>query len=387
MERNRRPHAWKQMARLGLAFGVGVAMVAGPAAAFADSGGTQVTVQQFSDLGQVAWARSAIEVMAAQGVLRGVAPGRFSPQAPTTRAEVAVMLGRLLHWRAQPAVSLPNFSDAAHIPAWARTYVRLAASHGLLRGVGGNRFAPAMAVTWDQAVVLVARTFRFPAVTGAQEASDLATLPHGAGTPGWAREGVARDVAAGLFRGGMAARYNPGAPIPRAALAVLLKRAEQARPAPVASTGTVVAGAVTSVGPSSLTVQTATGPQTVTIAPGAVVFLNGSPVPLAQLAAGDTVTIALQSGQGAAVSADSAAGQPASAGAAAGTLASLSGTSLVLNTPSGSVTYTLAPGATFAANGQPVAPNTLAAGTPLQLTLDAQGQVTAVAATSQASGG
>ncbi len=387
MQRNRSPYAWKQVARLGLALGVGAAMVAGPASAFADSGGAQVTVQQFGDLGQVAWARPAIEVMAAQGVLRGVAPGRFSPQAPTTRAEVAVMLGRLLHWRAQSAVSLPNFSDAAHIPAWASTYVRLAASHGLLRGVGGNRFAPAMEVTWDQAAVLVARTFQFPAVTGAQEAAAIATLPQGAGTPGWAREAVARSVAAGLFRGGMAARYNPAAPIPRAALAVLLKRAEQARPAPVASTGTVVAGPVTSVAATSLTVQTASGPQSVTIAPGAVVFLNGSPVPLAQLAAGDNVTIALQSGQGAAVSADSGAGQPAAGGAAAGTLASLSGSSLVVNTPSGPATYTLAPGATFTANGQPVAPNTLAAGTPLQLTLDAQGQVTTVVATPPASGG
>ena len=385
MARNRRPYGWKQVARAGAALCVGAAILAGPASAFAESG--RVTVQRFGDLGQVAWARSAIGVMAAQGVLRGVAPGQFSPRAATTRAEVAVMLGRLLHWRAQTAVSLPTFSDAANIPSWASTYVRLAASKGLLRGVGGHRFAPGMDVTWAQAAVLLARTFHFPAVTAAREAAELGTLPHGRGTPGWAREGVARDVAAGLFQGGMAARYHAGAPIPRAALAVLLTRAEQAEPAVVAPTGAVAVGPVTAVGPASVTVQGASGPQTVPIAPGAAVFLNGTPAPLAQIAAGDRVTIGLQAGQGAAVSADSGPSQPGANGAASGTLASLSGSSLVVNTPSGPTTYTLAPGATVTASGQPVAATSLAAGTALQLTLNPLGQVIALVATPSAPSG
>ena len=372
------PRGWKRGIRTGAAMCLGVALLAGPATALAD--GAQVSIG-FGDLGGVSWARPAITVMAAQGVLRGVGPGRFDPSAPTTRAELAVVLGRLLRWRTAAATGgQPPFADQGNIPGWARGYVDLAAAKGLLRGVGGNRFAPGLSVTWAEASVLLARTFNFPLVTGPTEATDLAALPHGQGTPAWAREGVARDVAAGLYRGAMAARYRANGPIPRAALAVLLKRAEQARPSVVAATGAMLSGPVTAVGPSSLTIQTPAGPQTVTLLQGAQVFLNGVAATLAQVTVGDSATVALQGGQGGAVDASNAA-LPGGGTTVTGTLVGLSGTSLVLSTASGQATYPLAPGATVTLNGQPIAGASLVAGGSLDVSLNAQGQAASVAET------
>jgi cell envelope opacity-associated protein A len=94
--------------RTAVAVGAGVALLAGSGLALADDGqgqgglalaGYASTVGYspgFADMGSVPWATSAVDSLAQQCVIAGVGQGQFDPTGDTTRAEMAVLIDRLM---------------------------------------------------------------------------------------------------------------------------------------------------------------------------------------------------------------------------------------------------------------------------------------------------
>jgi len=92
----------------------------------------------------ISWAAGAIGAAAQAGLVGGNADGRFAPERPITRAELAVIMSRVVQ---QGLVTVPrvpgvNFADQQSIPAWAQGGVRIAAEAGLVQGSGDGRFNP-----------------------------------------------------------------------------------------------------------------------------------------------------------------------------------------------------------------------------------------------------
>lgn len=106
----------------------------------------------FQDL-QGHWAVPDVIAAAERGWMRGVSPDAFAPNRPLTRAEAAALLTRVL---ALPAASGRGaFSDTrGH---WAEAEIASAAACGLAAGVGGGRFDPDAPVTREQLAVLLHR--------------------------------------------------------------------------------------------------------------------------------------------------------------------------------------------------------------------------------------
>ena len=84
------------------------------------------------------WAVPYIIDAAEQGSMTGLSDTRFGPDLTLTRGEAAVVLCRLAGL--SPEDSAPAFSDlAGH---WAAGYVQAAYEYGLVSGIGGGRYAP-----------------------------------------------------------------------------------------------------------------------------------------------------------------------------------------------------------------------------------------------------
>ncbi len=475
-------------ARTAVAVGAGITLLASGALALADDGQGQAAGAGygatalgynpgFTDMSQVPWAVPAVDALAQQCVVQGVGTRQFDPTGLTTRAQMAVLIDRLMGLGAPGAAPGPagtanlfgasgnlnlqallgpgsqnlagvnlqallggtggpggpasirhpgpplvppglarrdgsrkgglrsflrkekkllreaskwaqtqrklaqklraHFRDYSRIPSWALPSVQLAYDAGILVGEQQGQFAPSGSVTWAQAALITERIFQLPAVSAQQVAAELQQLPQGTATPAWAQQAVADLVAAGVFSGTLVQNYSPMQPIDRADLAVLLQNAEAARAGGQVSRGAQLAmGRVVALGASSLSVLTGCGVVNVPLASGAPVYQGGQTTSLSAVTPGDVVLVGLNAGQGIFVDVLSSPAAPLPVPMATGLLVAVGQDAITVQESNQTSSFTLAPGVTVA--GQVTSVGALMPGDAVVLTLNAQGQVTAI---------
>jgi len=113
----------------------------------------------FRDVPQAHWAAKAVEEAYAKGWMGGKSGGQFSPNDPLTRAELAVVLVR---WREAQAAGLPRFADVAS--HWAASSIAAAEREGWINGFADGSFRPEQKVTRAEMVVLLNRVLGRPAL-------------------------------------------------------------------------------------------------------------------------------------------------------------------------------------------------------------------------------
>lgn len=111
----------------------------------------------FKDGDLVSWANQAIQELGAKGVLNGRLEGGFDPLATLTRAEFATMLVQLLKVYDEDAVE--PFTDVAD-GSWYQPYIASAYAQGLIYGKGDNLFAPNDPVTRAEMAVIISRVLQ-----------------------------------------------------------------------------------------------------------------------------------------------------------------------------------------------------------------------------------
>lgn len=98
----------------------------------------------------------AISTLSTYGLLSG-AGGRFNPKGQLTRAQLCMILARVLNvTHSGPS----QFSDVAQ-DAWYGSAVNAIAELGLMTSVGGGQFAPNSPVTQEQFLTVLGRTARY----------------------------------------------------------------------------------------------------------------------------------------------------------------------------------------------------------------------------------
>ena len=182
----------------------------------------------FDDVADSRYARS-INAMGTYRLLEGTAPGRFSPKGQLTRAQLCVMLSRVLNvtWNGPS-----RFDDVAG-DAWYSGAVNAMAELGLVEGMGGRRFEPGSPLTQEQFLTIMGRMARYLNFAvdnfGAVFEEEDVSLPMSKWLElepfsDWARTGVAvlawgREYALGERSGDMLfaplEEMNPSAPILR----------------------------------------------------------------------------------------------------------------------------------------------------------------------------
>ncbi|RAV11716.1 cadherin-like beta sandwich domain-containing protein, partial [Paenibacillus contaminans] len=104
--------------------------------------------QSFSDVSESHWAASAIQKAQAAGWISGYPDGSFKPDAPITRAELAVIFARLN--KLEAAAGSVFFTDTQD--HWAAGFIQAAKAAGLLAGYEDGSFRPDRQLTRAEAV-------------------------------------------------------------------------------------------------------------------------------------------------------------------------------------------------------------------------------------------
>jgi len=116
----------------------------------------------FIDVHEGDWYREAVTWAATVGIVEGLGDGRFAPNAPITREEMATMLYRYAQWRGYD-VSVPGnfglsgFPDRGQVNNWAYEAMRWTAFHELVRGDADGRLAPRDTATRAECATILYR--------------------------------------------------------------------------------------------------------------------------------------------------------------------------------------------------------------------------------------
>ncbi len=102
-----------------------------------------------------AWAQNDIATASALGWIKGNADGSFRPNAPITRAEMAVMVSRAMATTATTASG--SFADEATIPTWAKAAATQMQQSGLMTGRANGAFDPSALTTRAEAAQVLIR--------------------------------------------------------------------------------------------------------------------------------------------------------------------------------------------------------------------------------------
>ena len=154
----------------------------------------------FTDAAEGAYYYDAVLWAAEQGITDGTGNGKFSPDAPCTRAQIVTFL-----WRAAGSPepkSMNSFSDVSADAYYAKA-VAWAVEQGITGGTGNGKFSPDAPCTRAQIVAFLWRAAGSPAVSGDAVFSDVSADAYYADAVAWAEQnGVTNGIGGGLFGSG-----------------------------------------------------------------------------------------------------------------------------------------------------------------------------------------
>ena len=105
--------------------------------------------------------QEAIDLLQAISVMSGDDKGNFNPDQVVTRAEMAVIVCNILYGKNLNVGQFVGADVFKDVPVWAQGYVNLAASLGIVAGVGDGKFAPNEPVTTAQAALMICRALGY----------------------------------------------------------------------------------------------------------------------------------------------------------------------------------------------------------------------------------
>jgi hypothetical protein len=122
----------------------------------------------FSDVATTYWAAAWIKQLAAEGITGGCAAGKYCPDAPVTREQMAIFLLKAKHGKtyAPPPVGTTTGFNDVPTTHWAAAWIKQLAAEGITGGCGNGNYCPAFVVTRDQMAVFLCRTFGIAPLPG-----------------------------------------------------------------------------------------------------------------------------------------------------------------------------------------------------------------------------
>ena len=155
--------------------------------------------EQFGDVNPNAWSYEGIQFCVMMGYMSGTDTHTFAPGAVTTRAQLVQILYNFVGEPDMTGVTTP-FVDAQS--GWYRDAVAWAYKTGVVAGTSATTFSPNAPVTREQIAVLLAEfADKVLEVGGAETPADLSAYPDGAQVSSWARDAMADAVALGILNG------------------------------------------------------------------------------------------------------------------------------------------------------------------------------------------
>ena len=174
----------------------------------------------FSDVADSAWYTQAVAYVYRQGLMSGTAQDQFSPDLTTNRAMLVTILYRLA---GSPGVDGGSaFTDVSG-GDWFASGVAWASANGIVTGYGDGRFGPNDPITREQMAAILYRYAGFAGQSTAGRA-DLSGYTDAGQVSPYAAEAMGWAVDRGLITGVSADTLSPGGSATRAQVATILMR-------------------------------------------------------------------------------------------------------------------------------------------------------------------
>jgi hypothetical protein len=118
----------------------------------------------FSDVPPTHWAAAWIKQLAAEGITGGCGTNTYCPEAPVTRAQMAVFLLRSEHGASYSPPAVGSSTGFTDVPTtyWAAAWIKQLVVEGITSGCGANTYCPESPVTRAEMAVFLVRTFNLP---------------------------------------------------------------------------------------------------------------------------------------------------------------------------------------------------------------------------------
>lgn len=174
----------------------------------------------FDDLGNAAWARKPIEVLASKGIVAGISEKEYGTKSKITRGDFLCFLIRVLNIEANFE---ENFDDVGS-DAYYYKEIGAAKKLGITAGAGKNSFYPDKEISRQDMMVLTGRTLKLLDKMEQQiESSNLGRFSDSSKISVYAKDSIDSLVKEGLITGS-GNRLNPRGNTTRAEAAVFLYR-------------------------------------------------------------------------------------------------------------------------------------------------------------------
>jgi hypothetical protein len=184
-------------------------------------------INPFGDIAKGAWYYKAARYAYSNGLITGVTETTFAPQTNLTRAMLVTMLYRLNgDTNSQFTLHNSQFGDVED-GVWYTDAITWAAAHGIVNGVGDNKFAPDDDITREQLAAILYRyeQIRNPSAAENPPAASIpAAYTDANEISDWAYDAMAWAVSGGLITGRAETTLAPRGETTRAEAATLLMR-------------------------------------------------------------------------------------------------------------------------------------------------------------------
>lgn len=170
----------------------------------------------FSDVLSGKWYTQAVAYCAQKGYVSGYEDGSFRPNNKLTRAEMAVIMNKMLELT---GTSKNSFKDVAS-GKWYTEAVLHCVKAGIMTGYSATVFGTTDTLTREQGAVILAKAFQVNKISGRTGFSDDASISK------WAVESVKAMSAKGLITGMGDNQFAPKMPLTRAQMCQIIYAAQ-----------------------------------------------------------------------------------------------------------------------------------------------------------------
>ncbi|MEZ7172902.1 S8 family serine peptidase [Sporosarcina sp. OR05] len=181
-----------------------------------------VTPPVFTDITNT-FAAKEINKLAAMGIIQGKTETEFAPNAQISRAEFAVLLARALDLELKDYEG--TFSDVNTSKKWAFAGVEAAARAGIINGTADGKFNPDAPIKREEIAAMVIRAIEFKDKEKLNGLDTPANFKDHGSIGAFAIDSVYKANALGVVKGTENGSFNPKNNATRAEAAVMLYRA------------------------------------------------------------------------------------------------------------------------------------------------------------------
>ncbi len=176
---------------------------------------------RFEDVRAGQWFYEAVDIMASDGIIKGIDATHYGSGLDMNRASFVTLLGRLDGHADTQAQTV--FTDVP-VNSFYSGHVAWAQENGIVRGVSSTLFAPEDSVSRHQMVLLLYRFAQFKGQdVSVEDLTVLSAFPDSVTLRGETMNAFAWAVDRGIING-MDGKLEPQAPATRAQVAVMLYR-------------------------------------------------------------------------------------------------------------------------------------------------------------------